>query len=174
MSNRQWSDWVQEAPFELRFRLPFIDYDGTGGPYESVKFCGLKAADFVIIDRVNKVLYLLEVKSAEWFIVESQSDWDVKVCDLFRCFIDSLGVCARLADSHWKTTREAARDYRVQLILFAGDHPGERETPMLFTETIRRYLRKKLRALEIESSVFVETLPTQTREVFEARITNNQ
>lgn len=46
---------MQEAPFELRFRLPFIDYDGTGGPYESVKFCGLKAADFVIIDRVNEV-----------------------------------------------------------------------------------------------------------------------
>lgn len=95
MTNTPWSDWVSESPFELRFRLPFVDYDGADGPYETVRFCGLKAADFAIVDPSRQVLYLLEVKSAEWFLIDKASDWDAKVCDLFRCFIDSLGICAR-------------------------------------------------------------------------------
>ncbi|MBK5939390.1 hypothetical protein CCR96_09015 [Halochromatium roseum] len=154
--------------------MPFVDYDGADGPYETVRFCGLKAADFAIVDPSRQVLYLLEVKSAEWFLIDKASDWDAKVCDLFRCFIDSLGICARLTDSQWQDVRDAARTYQVQLVLFAGDHPGDPEAPMIFAETIRRYLRKKLRALDIEPFVLVETLPHQTRELFEARIEDDQ
>jgi len=155
-----WSDWVAEPPFELRFALPWMNYDGDGGPGQRIHQCGLKAIDFALADHKTRTLYLLEVKSAEWFQVAAEDKWEQKVCDLFRCFMDSLGVLARLAEAPNDWVRDAARAYRVRLVVFYAPRTPDVSLPQGLSEILRKRLRKKFRSLDIDSDVLVETLAT--------------
>jgi len=168
-----WSEWVDESPFELRFCSPWLNYDGSGGPGTKVNFCGLKSIDFAVLppDNFDSALYLLEVKSQEWFY-NGKGTLEEKVCDLFRCYFDSLATIARSKDETIADFREAAANGRIKLILFLAPRlPGEHNL-MALMDGIRTKLAKKLKHLDVQPEVMVETLETVKRErglLFDAR-----
>lgn len=174
-SSADWSDWTPEQPFELRFRGPWLNHDDEGGPGRKVNFCGLKCIDFALLppDSDQSVLYLLEVKHADWVV---NKDSETQACDLFRCYFDSLAVLARYESKDCSTFREAARNYEIRLVLFTAPTPEPElngpDMQMAQIETLKRKLYRKFRDLRINPEIMLETLQTLNREelkLFEAR-----
>lgn len=160
-----WSDWVDESPFEFRFCSPWLNYDDNGGPGTKVNFCGLKSIDFAVLPPANfdPALYLLEVKSVEWFD-NGKGQLEDKICDLFRCYFDSLATLARSKDEAIIDFREAAAKGQIKLILFLSPRlPGEHNL-MALMDGIRTRLAKKLKHLDVQPEVLIETLETVKRD----------
>lgn len=178
---RSWSDWVPEPPFEFRFRLPWLDYDAQGALGSRVCYCDMKAIDFAFVDGEAETLYLMEVKSAEWFreVSGNPQAWEEKACDLFRCYLDSLSVLTRAAESEYGWVRQAAKDYRVKLILFCAPRSRDHAVPQGLGEILRKRMKRKLKALDIDSDILVETFDSlafperRTTLPFEARQLGN-
>lgn len=168
-----WSVWIDEPPFQFRFRSTWLNYDGDNGPGTKASYCGLKSIDFALMapDNLESGLYLLEVKSSERFN-SGNDQLDDKICNLFRCYFDSLAVLARSNDNEVSGFREAAKNDRVKLVLFTSPRLLESDHLMGEMDSIRRRLANKLRPLDIEPEILIETLETVKRTehlLFDAR-----
>ncbi|MBE0508985.1 MAG: hypothetical protein IBX50_20085 [Marinospirillum sp.] len=171
--NLAWGDWIDESPFQLRFRSKWLNYDGTEGPGTKVDFCGLKKIDFAVLapDDLAEGLYLVEVKSSEW-LANGDGNLEDKICNLFRCYLDSLSILARSKDTGIKEFRQAASSERIKLVLFIAPRLPGKDSLMGIMDSLRRKLAKKLKYLDIEPEVMIETLDTVKRKehlLFDAR-----
>ena len=150
-----------------------MNYDGNGGPVTKVNFCGLKSIDFAVLPPNNfePALYLLEVKSVEWFD-NGKGQLKDKICDLFRCYFDSLATLARSKDEAIADFRKAAVNGRTKLVLFLSQRlPGDHNL-MALMDGMRIRLAKKLRHLDVQPEILIETLETvkwDTGLLFDAR-----
>jgi hypothetical protein len=97
-------------------------------------------------------LYLLEVKSAEWFD-NGKGQLKDKICDLFRCYFDSLTTLVRSKDEAIADFRKAAVNGRIKLVLFPSQRlPGDHNL-MALMDGMRIRLAKKLRHLDVQPEI---------------------